>query len=530
MATLTAINKNKKANSKRWFIIGGIVIVVAIIAAVLTATVANGAGRNVNTVGTQSTLVVGRGNIVSAVSGAGTIEPQETVDLAFQSAGTVAQVLVQEGDVVTQGQTLAVLDTRKLESQVAAAQAQLETAQAQRAQKQQGNGTAAEIASAQAAVASAQANYDKVIAGATDAELKSAQADLASAQATYTAAVKASETSSKDLESAKASIEKAQVALQQAQAAYDQVGGASNPNIGMMKQSKDLQNATIDYAQAEANYQTKLTTNGPDAQKQIASAQAAVASAKKRLDDLSVSDSERASAQASLESAKSTLSKLTAPASANDLAIAEANVKSAQESLRQAQLNLENAKLTAPFAGVITDVRIAQGSNASGIALSMMDRSALHVDLKLNENDVVRVQDNMPVLLTIDSLKDWQAHGIVEYIAPSGVSTNGVTTYQVRVTLPDTDARVKVGMNSNVDITIEQKENVLVVPNTALLPQGTEHAVQVVNADNTMQKVLVKTGLSDGAQTEIISGINEGTRIVALPNAKVQDSGLPGPF
>ncbi len=531
MATLATVNKNKKSNTntKRWFIIGGVVIVVALIAGVVTATRATGASPNA--VGTQSTLVVGRGNIVSAVSGAGTIQAQDTVDLAFQSSGTVAQVLVEEGDAVTQGQTLAVLDTRKLESQVAAAQAQLETAQAQLAQKQQGNGTPAEIASAQAAVASAQANYDKVIAGPTDAELKSAQADLASAQAAYVSAVKASETSGKDLESLKAAIEKAQVNLQQAQSAYDQIGGASNPNIGMMKQSKDLQNATIDYQQALANYQAKLTTNGPDAQKQIASAQASVASAQKRLDDLTVSESERASALASLESAKSTLAKLTAAASANDLAIAQANVKSAQESLNQAKLNLENAKLTAPFNGVITDVRIAQGSNATGAAISMMNRDTLHVDLKLNETDVVRVQDNMPVQLTIDSLKNWNAQGIVEYIAPAGVSTNGVATYAVRVSLPDTDPRVKVGMTANVDITIEQKDNVLVIPNTALLPQGTGHVVEIVNADNTTQKVPVTIGLSDGAQTEITGGISEGTKIIALPGTKTkQDSGLPGPF
>ncbi len=531
MTTLTAANKQKKTNthSKRWFILGGGVIVLAIIAGVFMAARANTA--TANTVGTQSTIIVRRGTIVSAVSGAGTIEAKETVDLAFQSSGVVAQVLVQAGDTVTQGQTLALLDTRKLESQVASAQAQLETAQAQLAQKQQGNGTTAEIISARAAVASAQANYDKVIAGPTAAELKAAQADLTSAQAAHIAAVKASETSSKDLESLKAAIEKAQVNLQQAQSAYDQIGGASNPNIGMTKQSRDLQTATIDYQQALANYQAKLTTNGPDAQKQIASAQASVASAQKRLDDLTVSDSERASALASLESAKATLAKLTASASANDLAIAEANLKAAQESLKQAQLNLENARLTAPFAGIITAVRIAPGSSASGVAISMMDRSALHVDLKLNETDVVRVQDDMPVQLTIDSLKNWNAQGIVEYIAPAGVSSNGVATYAVRVTLPDTDPRVKVGMTANVDITIEQKENVLVVPNTALLPQGTGHVVEIVNADNTTQKVPVETGLSDGAQTEILGGIGEGAKIIALPNAKIQQgSGLPGPF
>ena len=70
----------------------------------------------------------------------------------------------------------------------------------------------------------------------------------------------------------------------------------------------------------------------------------------------------------------------------------------------------------------------------------------MHVDLKLSENDVAKVQLGQPVTLTIDALKDWKASGSVSYIAPSAENSNDVVTYRVRVDFPDDDARVKVGM------------------------------------------------------------------------------------
>jgi multidrug efflux pump subunit AcrA (membrane-fusion protein) len=103
-------------------------------------------------------------------------------------------------------------------------------------------------------------------------------------------------------------------------------------------------------------------------------------------------------------------------------------------------------------------------------------------------------------------------------------------TYAVRVSFPDTDTRVKVGMTANLSITTAKKDNVLLVPNTALLPKGAGHTVQVLGADGiTTTEVEVQTDLSDGTNTEITSGLKAGDKVVANPNATKTTSG-GGPF
>jgi RND family efflux transporter MFP subunit len=210
---------------------------------------------------------------------------------------------------------------------------------------------------------------------------------------------------------------------------------------------------------------------------------------------------------------------VNSPASETDIAIQEAAVAQAEQSLKQAQLNLENATLTAPFGGVITNVNIVPGSSTTGVAMTLVDRDPLHVELRLSENDVVQAALDQKVKLTIDSIPDWTAEGVVTYISPVSSVSNGVVTYQVRVDLPDTDSRVKVGMTSNVDIIVAQKDNVLLVPNSALLPQGSGRVVQVIDAQGNVQDIPVEIGITDGAQTEIVSGVSEGQQILALPGS-----------
>jgi len=99
-------------------------------------------------------------------------------------------------------------------------------------------------------------------------------------------------------------------------------------------------------------------------------------------------------------------------------------------------------------------------------------------------------------------------------------------TYRVRVNFPDDDARVKVGMTANLSIITATKDGVLLVPNTALLPKGASHAVQVLGADGkTTTEVEVQTGLSDSTQTEITSGLKAGDKVVTNPSVARPTSG-----
>ncbi len=414
------------------------------------------------------TVVVARGNLVSSITGSGTISAEQSLNLSFPNGGTVRQVLVKAGDTVEAGQALARLDDRNLQIQLANAQAGLAGAQARLTQLQQGNARPEDIAASQAGIKSAQAAYD--------------------------AAAKSAGTSGSQLVAAAAAMHKAQVALAQAQGAYDQV--AWRPDVAMMPQAQTLQNATIDYQQAKANYDALAATAKTDA------------------------DSKIQSAMAQLEQAKTDYSKLTGSATESDLAIQKATVVQAEQTLKQAQLDLDKAALQAPFAGIVTMLNVIPGSQvtAGTTAATLIDRSTLHVDLRVNENDVVRVQTGHPVSLTIDSLNDWKAQGQVTDVAPASEVINGVVTYAVRVSFPDKDPRVKVGMTTNLNIITARKENVLLVPNSALVPKDAGRVVQLPSTDGKPPREAdVEIGLTDGVQTEITSGLNEGDRIVGAP-------------
>ena len=121
------------------------------------------------------------------------------------------------------------------------------------------------------------------------------------------------------------------------------------------------------------------------------------------------------------------------------------------------------------------------------------------------------------VSLTSDALSDWKTEGTVSYIAPSGTTSNGVVSYLVRVDFKDTDSRVRVAMTLNVDITTLEKDNVLLLPASAISTEGDNSYVQIVGPDGKPQDVQVQIGASDGTHTEITSGVAEGQKVVSLP-------------
>ena len=529
MATTTL--PRRKRLSGRWITVGIVFIVVAILAALAI----NGRPQRASAIG-SSTVPVTRQNLTATIAGSGSVTAEQSLNLPFQMSGTVTEVLVKEGDTVQAGQVLARLDDRNLQLQVASARSSLESAEARLAQAQQGNAKAEDIAAVQAQLASAQATYNKTANGPSAADKASAQASVRSAQAAYDAAVKSAGTSTSQLESASAALQKAQANVQQAQAKYDQV--ASNPDIARRPEALSLQTATIDYQQAKANYDSLSQTSGADAQSKIASAAAQLAQARANLAKLTPTAEDLAVVKANLDQAKANLAKLTAAATATDLQIQQAAVTQADQSLQQAQLNLENATLKAPFAGIVAQINMDPGSpaNAATAAIKLINRNPLHVDLKLSENDVAQVQLDQPVKLTIQSLGGWETDGKVSFIAPAADTSNGVVTYAVRVSFPDNDPKVKVGMTADLDIVTARKDGVLLVPNTALLPKGAGRVVQVPATDaqgrpTTPREVEVTTGLSDGTMTEILSGLSEGDQVISLPDngaPRKAGGGLPG--
>lgn len=507
---------------------------------------------------TASNMVkVSRGSIVSIVTGSGNIAADNSLDLTFQASGVVAEVLVKENDSVSKGQRLATLDTRDLAAQVASAKAALDSAEARLTQITQGNSLPSEIASAQAAVASAQAQLKS--ARENLAALRNPSADQISAAELRVTQAEVSLQTTRDSTSAtksKAEIDlaKASETLIQAQSRYQNARddwkwvldyGTDPTNSARRLGDSEINGYRDAFVQAESSVrsaeqsveQAQITVdNAREAEKaNVTQAEQVLNDAQIQLEALRNPTSSNIASveatveqnEASLEQAKANLDKLVVPGTESDVAIQQAAVEQAKQSYAQAQLKLENAAIVAPFDGIVASVNIIVGQSATAAtaAMSIIDRDPLHLDLKLSENDIVLVQTGDTADLSIDALPDWKQTGMITSISPAADTSSGIATYRARIDFTDSDARVFVGMTANASIVVEERNDILVIPNSALLPKGTGRVVQIQGGDGQITEVDVTTGLSDGIISEVLSGLEEGQEIVETPLTRQESAG-----
>ncbi len=514
LATALKSSRDITTRMKRWTL-PVIVLAVALVgsAGYLGSRQANGADPG--TVQARATVAVARGDVQQVVSAPGHLVGTRQVTLAMQASGVLAEIKARPGERVQKGAGLARLDTAGLELQLQKAEAGLKIAQDQLAQVKN-PGTDQDVATARAKLEAAQAAYDKLKAGPSATDLAAAQAAVAGAQAAYDAAVKAASSSSSQFEAAAAAVQKAQVAVQQAQAAYDRVKGA--PNIGMLPQSTALQQATIDYQQAQANYQALQATADANANSAVQQARSQLEQAQAGLARLQApaSAADLAAARLQVTQAGNDLEKLLAGPEANALDIAQNNVTQAEIAVKQAQQQFAQAQVTAPFDGVVTEVRANAGDSiAAGAPLIVLtDPAALEVVGTVVEEDLSQVQAGQSVDLFFDAQPDVAAKGHVARIVPELDTTADRTAYPVAITLDQPVAGLMPGMSVDASIIIAQKSNVLRLPRSIVRAGADGKAVvQVWQGDHAEQRT-VTVGLRGDVNVEIVNGLREGDQVV----------------
>ena len=479
------------------------------------------------------TALVARGSIEEAVSATGSVSTERQATLAFEISGPIAQLLVDEGQQVKVGQPLAGLDTASLEWQVARAQAALETAQARLVQAQQPPGED-EIASAQAALDSAIANYTRVSAGATAEELASARAALESARANYKAVRDGP--SKEELAAAQATLDSASATVQQAQAAYDRV--KSRADLEMLPESLNLENATIELERAQANYNALV--NRPQSS-ELAAAESQVTQAEAQLAQLLERplESELSAAEAQIAQAESQLVQLRERPRAQDSAVFQAQVEEASIALAQAQAQVEEALIAAPFAGTVLDTLVQEGEWATPGAPAMVlaTTESLILQVNVDEVDVAKLAEGQIATLSFDALKDQQTGpvaGRIVRIAPSSSSVDGAVAYGVEIGFESGELPIRLGMTADVDIVVARADDALLVPNRAITADRAagRYFVDLVHIDGTAERREVRVGIRNEDQTQILEGLEEGAQ-VALPEVPGQNAGdddARGPF
>ncbi len=197
-----------------------------------------------------------------------------------------------------------------------------------------------------------------------------------------------------------------------------------------------------------------------------------------------------------------------------DIRSQELIVKQRENALIDAQENLYDYYIYAPFDGVIAKTEINKGefvnSNLTAFILITDQKTA---EIVLNEIEIADVEIGQKVNLKLDAVEDYVAEGTVIEIDTIGSVSSGVVDYGVRIGFESSNEKIKPGMSVNAEIIIEEKEDVLIVSNSAISYVRNKAFVQILE-NGQLKKLPVEVGMITDLKTEIISGLNGGTEIV----------------
>jgi multidrug efflux pump subunit AcrA (membrane-fusion protein) len=197
---------------------------------------------------------------------------------------------------------------------------------------------------------------------------------------------------------------------------------------------------------------------------------------------------------------------------------AVAKVEQAKASLREAQVQLSYATITAPISGTIASVTTQQGETVSaGLSaptfITIIDLSRLEVDTYVDETDIGKVKVGQEATFTVASYPDKDFKGQVMAIYPKAIIQDNVVYYVTIISFENPEGLLRPEMTATVNISLQKKENVLTVPNGAIRREGGKKVVFVMQ-NNQLIKREIKTGWKDPSYTEVLSGLNEGERVV----------------
>jgi len=208
--------------------------------------------------------------------------------------------------------------------------------------------------------------------------------------------------------------------------------------------------------------------------------------------------------------------------------IAEDGVTAAEKSLAATQADYNNTlsdagkrKVTAPLDGTVNAVNIKNGDDLGRLSSSSSSQAPIIIgnldtmkaQVQVNEVDVADVSIGQKVMLKLDAVDGLQVSGKVEKMDSLGTISQGVVTYNVTIDFDSLDNRIKPEMSVSASIITDVKQNVLIVPSSAVKNDGSGDYVEVLSG-NTPERKSVQAGASNSTDTEIISGINAGDKVV----------------
>jgi HlyD family secretion protein len=208
------------------------------------------------------------------------------------------------------------------------------------------------------------------------------------------------------------------------------------------------------------------------------------------------------------------------------IAQSQAQISQSRANLDQLEEQLSYTDIVSPIDGVILSRDVELGDAVSSIlvlgssatlVMTLGDTSSVYVKGKVDESDIGRVYLGQPARIKVESFKDKTFNGVVTKISPMGVEKDNVTTFEVRASINNPGGELKAEMTANAEIILEEHKNVLQIPEGAILYDKDKKAsVEVPDpkAKDGKDKIAVNIGISNGAKTEVLSGLKEGQEVV----------------
>ena len=404
---------------------------------------------------------VGSNNIENAVSYTGEVKEGDIAGVSSKVSAKVLSINADEGRYVNAGDVLATLDATDIRLS---------------------------YNQALAAYNSAKANYDMVANSTT------VQSETQARQA----------------------VERAQIEHDTALSAYEREKTLYNNDTALIAARNALSDANLNYDRMKQLFDLgSISQNDLDAAKTaVQNAQASVSSLEaSKQASLENAKTRYVNALTSLNSAKETLDLTVNVTNEKSTSVSKANVDSAKAALDIASNSLANTTITAPISGYVASKNITKGQMVSpGVEIfTIKNTNNVEVQFNVTESVISSVHTGAPALISVTAANIKDIAGTVTALNQTKDARTGL--YSVKVSVDNSNNSIKVGMFADVSLVLDEKDGVLTIPLDAVIQDGDVSFVYVANGTTAAKRDIV-CGVSDGENTEVISGLNIGEQIV----------------
>lgn len=205
---------------------------------------------------------------------------------------------------------------------------------------------------------------------------------------------------------------------------------------------------------------------------------------------------------------------------------ARAQVAQAKAVLERAEEDLRNSTIVSPIDGLVLSRDVEVGNAVSSILVlgsqakplfMLGDVGDVFVRGKVDQADIGKVYLGQPARIVVESFRDRKFEGKVYRISPYGVEKDNVTTFEVQVSIHNPGRELKANMSANAEIILEERKNVLLVPEAAVVyDKDRKPSVELPDPsqEKGRKKVAVRLGISNGIKTELLGGLEEGAQVI----------------